>query len=330
MKQQFLFKTIFWVSLFLSISLWAKLSLPEFRTLYHHQHEVSRAQFFLSGKAILSVGYDNAIRYFSLAKKRNIVVHNSKYWIYRFAISPNQRFIAYTTARTNHIRVFDLKTRKVKRILQGHISTVRGLAFHPSGKYLVSTSDDQKLIQWDLQKGREVMRKSIDKDYISHLLFDKKGNLLAAGMNTLYVLQGEKYDIVHRYPFKMQVLDMALYPKQNVVLLAGNPMTNLGHNLTIINLDKHSTHPHRLPTKILTSVAVSPDELLLATGDIKGNVEFFNYSSLQSFKKEKVHGKYVASVGFSANNRDFFSASYDGVVKVWRRDEVLRKNKLDK
>lgn len=102
-------------------------------------------------------------------------------------------------------------------------------------------------------------------------------------------------------------------------------MTNLGHNLTIIDLDKQSTHPQRLPTKILTSVAVSPDELLLATGDIEGNVEFFDYSSLQSYKKEKVHGKYVASVGFSPNNRDFFSASYDGVVKIWRREKAARK-----
>ncbi|MEM7181167.1 MAG: hypothetical protein AAF518_09655 [Spirochaetota bacterium] len=325
MKPRSLLKTIFWISLFLSVSLWAKPALPEFQTLYQHQHEVSRAQFFWSGKAILSVGYDKAIRYFSIAKKRSKVIYDTKHWIYRFAISPNQRWIAYTTSHKNYIRLFDLKTRKVKRILQGHISTVRGLAFHPSGKYLVSTADDQKLIQWDLQKGTEVMRKSIDNDYISHLLFNKKGNLLAAGMNTLYILQRGKYDIIHRYPIKMQVLDMALHPKHNIVLLTGNPMTNLGHNLTIIDLDKQSTHPQRLPTKILTSVAVSPDELLLATGDIEGNVEFFDYSSLQSYKKEKVHGKYVASVGFSPNNRDFFSASYDGVVKIWRREKAARK-----
>jgi platelet-activating factor acetylhydrolase IB subunit alpha len=36
----------------------------------------------------------------------------------------------------------------------GHDNWIRALVFHPSGKYLLSASDDKTIKVWDLQNGR--------------------------------------------------------------------------------------------------------------------------------------------------------------------------------
>jgi platelet-activating factor acetylhydrolase IB subunit alpha len=43
------------------------------------------------------------------------------------------------------------------RTLGGHDTWIRGLAFHPAGRYLLSASDDKTIRCWDLsQEGRLV------------------------------------------------------------------------------------------------------------------------------------------------------------------------------
>jgi platelet-activating factor acetylhydrolase IB subunit alpha len=59
-----------------------------------------------------------------------------------------------TGSRDKTIRLWDARGTCLK-ILVGHDNWVRGLVFHPGGKYLVSVADDYTLRCWDLsQEGR--------------------------------------------------------------------------------------------------------------------------------------------------------------------------------
>ncbi|AEO68479.1 e45387d5-f541-4073-a529-f7352eaf8961 [Thermothielavioides terrestris] len=59
-----------------------------------------------------------------------------------------------TGSRDKTIRLWDARGTCIK-ILVGHDNWVRGLVFHPGGKYLLSVSDDYTLRCWDLaQEGR--------------------------------------------------------------------------------------------------------------------------------------------------------------------------------
>ncbi|EAQ90343.1 conserved hypothetical protein [Chaetomium globosum CBS 148.51] len=59
-----------------------------------------------------------------------------------------------TGSRDKTIRLWDARGTCIK-ILVGHDNWVRGLVFHPGGKYLLSASDDYTLRCWDLtQEGR--------------------------------------------------------------------------------------------------------------------------------------------------------------------------------
>jgi platelet-activating factor acetylhydrolase IB subunit alpha len=69
--------------------------------------------------------------------------------------SSSAEFVA-TGSRDKSIRIWDFRGTLIKTLM-GHDNWVRGLVFHPGGKYLLSVSDDKTLRCWDLsQEGKLV------------------------------------------------------------------------------------------------------------------------------------------------------------------------------
>ncbi|CAD6503718.1 BgTH12-03376 [Blumeria graminis f. sp. triticale] len=70
-------------------------------------------------------------------------------------LSSSAEFVA-TGSRDKIIRIWDVRGTLI-HTLKGHDNWVRGLVFHPDGKYLLSVSDDKTLRCWDLtQEGKLV------------------------------------------------------------------------------------------------------------------------------------------------------------------------------
>lgn len=69
--------------------------------------------------------------------------------------SSSAEFVA-TGSRDKSIRIWDSRGTLIKTLL-GHDNWVRGLVFHPGGKYLMSVADDKTMRCWDLsQEGKLV------------------------------------------------------------------------------------------------------------------------------------------------------------------------------
>jgi platelet-activating factor acetylhydrolase IB subunit alpha len=65
-------------------------------------------------------------------------------------LSSSAEFVA-TGSRDKTIKIWDGRGTLIKT-LTGHDNWVRGLVFHPGGKYLLSVSDDKTIRCWDLKQ----------------------------------------------------------------------------------------------------------------------------------------------------------------------------------
>ena len=68
-----------------------------------------------------------------------------------------------TGARDKTIKIWDVRGALIKTLV-GHDNWVRGLVFHPGGKYLISVGDDKTIRCWDLsEEGR--LAKTLDGEH---------------------------------------------------------------------------------------------------------------------------------------------------------------------
>ena len=69
-------------------------------------------------------------------------------------ISHYQQTFIITASRDKFIRLFAAHSGELLFTFIGHDNWVRGLAMHPTGKYLYSASDDKTIRIWDLNFGK--------------------------------------------------------------------------------------------------------------------------------------------------------------------------------
>jgi platelet-activating factor acetylhydrolase IB subunit alpha len=72
------------------------------------------------------------------------------------AASSSAEFVA-TGSRDKSIRIWDARGTLIKTLI-GHDNWVRGLVFHPGGRYLLSVSDDRTLRCWDLSQDGKLVK----------------------------------------------------------------------------------------------------------------------------------------------------------------------------
>lgn len=63
----------------------------------------------------------------------------------------------------------------------GHDNWVRALAFHPSGKYLLSSADDKTIRVWELTTGRCVKTVDAHAHFVSTLVWGRQAASTSSG-----------------------------------------------------------------------------------------------------------------------------------------------------
>lgn len=95
-----------------------------------------------------------------------------------------QKVFFASGGRDKLIKIWEMKEQKSIITLVGHDNWVRDLAFHPNGKFLISTSDDKSIRIWDLRTGRCI--KNISEAH-SHFVtcIDLSGKYLMAASGSV-------------------------------------------------------------------------------------------------------------------------------------------------
>ena len=92
-----------------------------------------------------------------------------------------------------------------------------------------------------------------------------------------------------------------------------------GINLSAVNFSHSDLSQSRFSESLesILSVAVSPDGLWLATGEVNGQIRLWRLPHGQQVLCFQAHDNWIRSLAFSPDNQTLASASYDKSVKLW-------------
>lgn len=100
-------------------------------------------------------------------------------YIRSVCFSPDGKILA-TGAEDKLIRIWDLTTKKIIKVLKGHEQDIYSLDFFPDGNRLVSGSGDRTVRIWDLRTSQCSLTLSIE-DGVTTVAVSPDGQLIAAG-----------------------------------------------------------------------------------------------------------------------------------------------------
>lgn len=104
---------------------------------------------------------------------------NGDLYIRSVCFSPDGKLLA-TGAEDKLIRIWDLSTKRIIKILRGHEQDIYSLDFFPDGDRLVSGSGDRTVRIWDLRSSQCSLTLSIE-DGVTTVAVSPNGKFIAAG-----------------------------------------------------------------------------------------------------------------------------------------------------
>ena len=164
-----------------------------------------------------------------------------------------------------------------RRIFLGHTRRVADIEISPDGRFLVSGSEDDTIIKWDIETARIAWQ------------YD-----FGIGVNT----EGQVVNVVNISPDGQTILAGGVFPGGGSMGLwdmdTGQHIQNiLGHAGTLISLD------------------LSPDGRYAISTDFGGIVVLWDTATWTPLHQLDVLGRFATGVGFSPDGRTFFVSSGD-------------------
>jgi WD40 repeat protein len=242
----------------------------------------------------------------------------------RFVISGGgSRFAESTRPSDQTIRVWNVDTGHLERILDGHDENINALAIAPDGMVLISASSDGTLAVWDLASGLRQRVIHVDGGGVLDVAITPNGRGLVSasedGRITLWSMRsGSEIHTMQGHSSAAQAV--AVTPDGKLAISGSVDKTvriwNLVKGCLIRTLCGHS--------ETVWTVAVSPDGRQLASGAgfIYGpkrdtTVRLWDLATGAMTRILKGHGSAVNSVVFSADGGHLLSASADGTLREW-------------
>jgi WD40 repeat protein/serine/threonine protein kinase len=292
------------------------------------------ASFSPDGSQLVTVGGDNA-RLWNISRTQPpdresqvLIPHGS---VACASFSPDGRYVV-TGSWDNSARIWNARTGKAERKLEGHAGSVNSAVFSPDGRFVATGSSDGTAILWDAQSGKSLHAFRGHEDAVQSVAFSSDGkNILTASHDiTARIWDVATHDVVcvlrgHSYG----VLCARFSADARLVVTGGEDNTarvwDWRRGAQLVVLAGH--------TAAVSSVAFSPDGRRVLTGSDDFTAKLWDVSDVPTVDKSdapstavpqakeiltlKGHDQQVTSASFSSDGVLALTGSRDGTTVIW-------------
>jgi RNA polymerase sigma factor (sigma-70 family) len=241
-------------------------------------------------------------------------------------MSPDGRLVLSAGRSESNPRLWDAKTGKELRQLQGHASWVWSVAFTPDSKRAISAGVDGMRL-WEVETGNELRR------FGSPLVDLKSGRERQLGGHTRQVyrvvisadgrraLSGSQDMTVRLWDVDTgKELGCFSQHKDEISSVALSPdgqravSTSADNTMQLWEVDKGKVL-HKLPGA--RCAVFSPDGSHVLSGGRDGLMRLWDVTTGKELRSFRGHGAQVDCVAFSSNGKQALSGSADNTVRLW-------------
>jgi WD40 repeat protein len=202
--------------------------------------------------------------------------------------------------------------------LQQPKTVISSLLFSPDSKILISGgSNNPELVFWSVAKGKKLTETRAQRTAVLTMAISPDGKTLISGGKdsglNLWDWQTGKY-LATFLEHTTSVTSLAISPDGKVLVSGGLD------GIKVWDLKANPQRPMYTLADIgnLTNVvAISPNGYLVASGDDKGKVSFWNLRTGVKISEFSPHNDLISGLVFSPDGETLITASQDSQINLW-------------
>ncbi|KAL4384259.1 hypothetical protein GQ457_15G012660 [Hibiscus cannabinus] len=215
------------------------------------------------------------------------------------------------------------------KTFEGHLDRLARIAFHPSGKYLGTTSFDKTWRLWDIDSGVELLLQEGHSRSVYGIAFHQDGSLVAScGLDALARVWDLRTgrSILSLEGHVKPVLGVSFSPNGYHLATGGEDNTcriwDLRKKKSLYIIPAHSN--------LISQVKFEPQEgYYLVSSSYDMTAKVWSGRDFKPVKSLPGHEAKVTASDISEDGRYIATVSHDRTIKLWTAGNMERKNDMD-